>query len=48
MSQDNLFQVKIKGKWGFIDQLGSLVKDARYDDVRDFSEGLSGVEINER
>ena len=38
--------VKINGKWGFVDKDGNLVIDAKYTDVRTFSNGLAAVKFN--
>ena len=43
---EDLAQVKINGKFGYINKQGESVIPARYDYARSFSEGLARVEIN--
>lgn len=40
--------VEINGKWGFIDRTGKLAVEAKYDDVKDFYNGLAIVGIKDR
>ena len=35
--------VKTGGKWGYIDKTGKVVVEIKYDDAKDFSEGLAAV-----
>ena len=41
------FVVKINNQFSFIDETGKLVIPAKYDDARDFSDGLASVKIND-
>jgi hypothetical protein len=40
-----LYPVSVDGKWGFIDNTGSIKIEPRFDYAGDFSEGLAAVEI---
>ena len=40
---EGLAPVKIKGKWGFIDNTGKVIINAEYEEVNKFSEGLASV-----
>lgn len=35
-------------KWGYIDKRGKRIISCKYDDARDFSEGLAAIKLNER
>lgn len=35
-----------ENKWGFIDELGSTIITAKYDEVKGFADGFAGVKIN--
>lgn len=41
--KDGLARVKIKGKWGFIDNTGKVVVNPIYDEAQDFKDGLAAV-----
>lgn len=44
-----LFSKKEKfGKWGFVDSNGNPICDFVYDEVRDFSEGIAAVRVNDK
>jgi hypothetical protein len=43
-----LHQIKVKGKYGFIDNTGKIIIKPEYDYVGDFSEGLAVIEINKK
>lgn len=43
---DGLAKKEQDGKWGFINQSGTFVIPAKFDDAQDFSEGLCAVEID--
>ena len=38
--------MKLNGKWGFIDKTGKEIVTPKYDDAKDFKEGLAWVELN--
>ena len=38
--------MQLNGKWGFIDKTGTNVIACKYDDIRNFSEGLAAVQLN--
>ena len=40
-----LHPVKIDGKWGYINGLGRIIWTPRFDDARDFSEGMAAVQV---
>lgn len=40
---DGYAAVKIKGKWGFIDQAGEIVIEPKYEDARSFANGYAAV-----
>ena len=44
----NLFLMKLDGKWGFVDREGRITIPPRFDDGREFSEGLAAFELNEK
>lgn len=39
-------RVKLNGKWGFIDEWGTIVVPIEYDEVKDFSMGFASVKLN--
>lgn len=41
-----LYQVKVKGKWGYIDRTGRMVIELQSDKAGQFSEGLAAVRVN--
>lgn len=43
---ENYAAVKNNGKWGFIDNTGTLVIDYQFDNARSFGDHLAAVEIN--
>lgn len=43
---EDLAQVRIGNKWGFVDRLGREVIPVKYDDVKSFSNGLAAVQID--
>lgn len=45
--KDALFLIEENGRKGFIDRRGNIVIPARFDDARQFSEGLAFVRIND-
>ncbi len=46
-SQTNqLFPIEIKGKWGYMNQVGAMVIDPRFDLADDFNEGKAVVALN--
>src|SRR5687768_7638997 len=45
-SDDNRFAITINGKKGFINTLGEVVIQPRFQDANDFSEGLCAVREN--
>jgi len=44
---EGLLDVKLNGKWGFINREGKMVIPAKYKDAEGFSEGLAAVNFNE-
>ena len=40
--------VKLNGKYGFIDKEGKEIIPLKYDEVREFREGLATVELNKK
>lgn len=42
---EGLARVKLKGKWGYVDQNGEFVIQPKFDDAYNFSEGLARVNI---
>lgn len=42
---EGLVPISTKGKWGFADQIGKLVIEAKFEDAGDFSEGLAPVKV---
>ncbi|MBV9957028.1 MAG: WG repeat-containing protein [Acidobacteria bacterium] len=40
---DGLFPVRVKGKWGYINNAGKIVIKPQFDDADDFSDGLASV-----
>ena len=42
---NDLFQIKLNGKYGFIDKTGKVVIEPKFDAVSDFSEDLAAVRI---
>ena len=43
---EGLVPIETKGKWGFVDQTGKLVIEAKFEDAGDFSEGLAPVKVS--
>ncbi|MGL4375735.1 MAG: WG repeat-containing protein, partial [Microcoleaceae cyanobacterium] len=43
-----LFPILKNGKWGFIDKNGKVIVKPKYDEVRNFSEGLAAVKIGNK
>ena len=41
-------QVRLGGKWGFVDVKGKVVIPLEYDQVGNFSKGLAGVKLNDK
>ncbi|MGB5981520.1 MAG: WG repeat-containing protein [Nonlabens sp.] len=44
--QEGLAPIKIKGKWGYYNRNNELVIDAKYDEVKDFSDGKALVKLD--
>ena len=45
---EGMAAVCANGKWGYIDENGTLVIQAMYDEVGNFSEGLANVKVNSK
>lgn len=45
---EGLAAVKVRGKWGYIDQTGTFVIQPRFDNAREFSEGLAPVGLGKK
>lgn len=43
---EGLLNVKVDGKWGFIDHDGKFIIPAKFNDAREFSDGLAAVEFS--
>ena len=43
---EGLADVRLNGKWGFIDKSGKVVIPFKYDDALPFSEGFAVVELD--
>ena len=39
-------EVKLNGKYGFVDKTGTEVISCKYDDARSFHDGRAGVKLN--
>ena len=44
---EGLLDVKVNGKWGYVDRNGSMVIPPKYKDARGFSEGLAAVAFDD-
>ena len=44
--RQGLSAVKVKGKWGYVNEKNEMVIEPIYDEAREFYEGLAAVRVN--
>lgn len=43
---EGIFGVKKNNKWGYIDKIGKIIVEFKFENVKKFSEGLAVVKVN--